>query len=804
MSAPASSDGLLFEGFRLDQRAGGLFRSVEDGTEIPVALGSRALDLLAFLIERRGDVVRRAEIFAAVWPGMVVEDSNLTVQIAALRRVLDQGRVAGSCIQTIAGRGYRFIAPVIRCATGKDEFSTPSAANDARPTEPPPSIAPAERRQLTAMICDLAGSMALSSRLDPEELREIVVTYQRDVANIVANFDGVVSSYMVDGVLVYFGFPIAHEDDAERAVRAGLAVIDAVGHLVVASVPLQTQVGIATGVVIVGDPTNVGLAGELSVVGEAPHLAARLKRRADPDTVVIADSTRRHLGALFDLEDLGAQPLAGFAEPQRAWRVTGESGAVSRFEALRSVATPLVGRDEELELLLRRWQQSRAGQGRAVLISGEPGIGKSRLTAALSERLATDPHARLRYFCSPYRQDSALYPFITQLERAAGFARDNTAEAKCAKLAALLAPDTTPDDSELIAELLSLPNAAAALNLSPQRKRERLLEALLGQLSEIARERPVLMVFEDAHWIDPTTRELIDLTIERLRRLPVLLLVTFRPEFQHGWGGQPHVTILALNRLGEREVAALVTGLAGNAALGSAVIKEIVERTDGVPLFVEELTKAVLERAGQDNRVAAVLSAAPLPAFAVPATLHASLLARLDRRGSSAKEVAQIAAAVGREFGYELIERVAQRPDLDAALGHLTEAGLLFCRGAPPQSSYLFKHALVQDAAYGTLLRTRRQELHARVATVLEREFADLAERQPELLAHHLAAAGDNERAVEQWLKAGKYAARASRMSRRLPISNAASPCWPGCPRPLRATPAKSNCSSLWGFPRSR
>jgi class 3 adenylate cyclase/tetratricopeptide (TPR) repeat protein len=636
----------------------------------------------------------------------------------------------------------------------------PAAALTTAPSDAPTPVE-AERRQLTVMFCDLVGSTPLATRYDPEDLREIVGAYHRCVADTVAPFAGFVAKYMGDGVLIYFGYPEAHEDDAERAVRAGLAVIAAVGE-VAAPEPLNVRLGIATGLVVVGDLIGAGAAQERGVVGETPNLAARLQALARPGTLVIADNTRRQIGALFDIEDLGPQALAGFGEPQHVWRVSGESGVLSRFEALRSEATPLVGRDEELDLLLRRWQQAQAGEGRAVLISGEAGIGKSRLTAALSERIEDEPHTRVRYFCSPHHQDSALYPFIAQLEHAAGFARDDTPEEKLGKLKKLLRPAAPGDDEmALLAELLSLPNAAAELNLSPQRKREMLFEALLHQLEALSRDRPVLMVFEDAHWIDPTSRELLDLTVDRVRRMPVLLIVTFRPEFQQAWGGQPHVTVVALNRLGERDVAVMVRELSGNAPLGSEIVEEIVERTDGVPLFIEELTKAVLERAFQDNRVAAVLSASPLPALAVPSTLHASLIARLDRIGAAAKEVAQTGAILGREFSYELIQRVAQRSEIElqAALARLTEAGLLFCRGVPPHASYLFKHALVQDAAYGTLLRTRRQELHARVAAVLEEHFADLVERQPELLAHHLMAAGDTNRAAAQWLKAGQHAA---------------------------------------------
>jgi class 3 adenylate cyclase/predicted ATPase len=642
-------------------------------------------------------------------------------------------------------------------------------AEGPRPGAPLPGLDPAitgegrvgveaERRQLTVMFCDLVGSTPLSTRFDPEDLREIVGAYHRCVTDTVARFAGFVAKYMGDGVLVYFGYPEAHEDDVERAARAGLAVIDAVGRLATQE-PLAVRIGIATGLVVVGDLIGTGAAQERGVVGETPNLAARLQALARPGTLVVADSTRRQIGTLFEIEDLGPQPLAGFAEPQPAWRVIGESGVVSRFEALRSGATPLVGRDEELDLLLRRWQQARSAEGRVVLVSGEPGIGKSRLTAALSQHIETEPHTRIRYFCSPHDQDSALYPFLGQLERAAGFARDDTATMKLEKLEALLGDGAEPGDLSLIAEMLSLSGGERfpPLDLSPQRKKERTLAALLRQLQALAQRQPVLMIFEDLHWIDPTSRELLDLTIEKITTLPVLLVATYRPEFQPPWVGGSQVTVIALNRLGRSEGATLVHRLAGNlGALPPDIVDEIVERTDGVPLFVEELTKAVVE-AGADRGHASI-AAVPPSSLAVPATLHASLLGRLDRLGPVAKNVAQVGAAIARDFSYELLAAAAPlaEPELQEALRRLVEAGLVFQRGAPPAAEYLFKHALVQDTAYSTLLRGPRQALHRRIAEALEERFPDLVETRPEIVAHHYGEAAMVDKAIGHWHRAGK------------------------------------------------
>jgi len=619
-------------------------------------------------------------------------------------------------------------------------------------TEAPPAPIPAlataseaERRQLTVMFCDLVGSTPLSTRFDPEDLREIVGAYHSCVADTVSRFGGFVAKYMGDGVLVYFGYPRAHDDDAERAVRAGLGLIDAVARLDVKSVELQARIGIATGLVVVGDLIGEGSAQEQSVVGETPNLAARLQTMAEPGTVVIAAGTRRLVGDLFEYRELGAVALRGLAAPVSAWHVLRPSVVASRFEALRgSTLTPLVGRDEEIDLLLRRWARVKAGDGQVVLISGEAGIGKSRLTAALVERLYAEPHLRLRYFCSPYHQDSALYPFIGQLERAAGFTRDDTNATRLDKLEALLGDGAEPGDISLIGEMLSLSGGERfpPLDLSPQRKKERTLAALLRELEGLARLQPVVMVFEDLHWIDPTSRELLDLTVEKITDLPVLMVVTFRPEFQPAWIGQPQVSVLTLNRLDRNDRTVLVEQIAGGKPLSPQVIAHIADRADGVPLFVEELTKSVLE-----SGVATV---------GIPATLHDSLMARLDRL-ESVRRVAQIGAAIGREFSYELLRAVSGLPAdaLRSALDRLVASELVFQRGTPPEALYSFKHALVQDAAHNSLLRVSRQQLHAQIAESIAIQSPELMDSQPELFAQHYAEAGLVEKSAAFWGRAG-------------------------------------------------
>jgi class 3 adenylate cyclase/predicted ATPase len=628
----------------------------------------------------------------------------------------------------------------------------------------------AERRQLTVMFCDLVGSTALSAQLDPEDLRDVIAAYHRAVGEVVGRLDGFVANYMGDGVLVYFGYPRAHEDDAERAIRAGLGVIDAVGRLDVKSVKLQARVGIATGLVVVGDLIGGGSAQEQSVVGETPNLAARLQALAEPDAVVIAVGTRRLVGDLFEYRDLGTVEVKGIAVPVPAWQVLRLGIVASRFEALRgSALTRLVGRDEEIDLLLRHWARAKAGDGRVVLLSGEPGLGKSRITAALEERLYAEPHLRLRYFCSPYHQDSALYPFIDQLGRAAGFARDDMPAARLEKLEALLARAAPPDeDVAFLADLLPLPASERhpLPNLSPQRKKERTLEALIRQLEGLARQQPVVMVFEDAHWTDPTSRELLDLTVERVRRLPVLLIVTFRPEFQPPWTGQPQVTTLMLNRLDRRDRTVLIEQIAGGKALPDEVVAQIVDRTDGVPLFVEELTKSVLESGLLREEGDRYVLDGALPPFAIPTSLHDSLMARLDRL-ASVRLVAQTGAAIGREFPYALLHAVSRLPEdeLQSSLARLVSSELVSQRGMPPDAVYSFKHALVQDAAHGSLLRASRQRLHAQIAEALEVHSPELMDSQPELFAHHYAEAGLVEKSVACWGKAGHSSAARSAMA---------------------------------------
>jgi class 3 adenylate cyclase len=641
------------------------------------------------------------------------------------------------------------IAELGSVSSPSGSVARPNAAGDVADSSPPSH---AERRQLTVMFVDLVGSTALSVRLDPEDMQAILRAYQNAVAAEIRRLGGHVARYMGDGVLVYFGWPKAYEDAAERAVQAGLAVVAAIGSVLTNhGERLTARVGIATGLVVVGDMAGEDSARE-DVVGETPNLAARLQTIAEPGTVVIAAETRTLLGQTFDLEDLGQQALRGVPGPVRAYRVLREGRIGDHFEARHSLAPfPLVGRHQELALLQERWRQASAGEGQMVLLSGEAGIGKSRIAQALLEVVAAEPHTRLRLQCSPYHTDSALHPAIQQLELAAGFTLNDRTEARLDKLERMVSE--TLVDSEpampLVAALLGLDGAGRyrTLDLSPQQQRNRTLQALVSLLLGLANKQPVLFVVEDAHWIDPTALELLDLCLDQIVTARVLVLITARPTFAHGFGGHPIVTRLALNRLGREETAAIVDRLTDGKALPGVILDEIAAKTDGVPLFVEELTKTVLEsgllRATDDTFVLE----RPFSRLAIPTTLHDSLMARLDRL-HPVKETAQTAACIGRQFTYGLLAAISPMPEaeLQDALEQLTAAELVFRRGVPPDASYTFKHALVRDAAYESLLKARRHQIHARLLQVLG---LPSAETKPEILAHHATEAGLSEKAID-------------------------------------------------------
>ena len=618
--------------------------------------------------------------------------------------------------------------------------------------------AEAERRQLTVMFVDLVGSTSLSAGLDPEEMRDVIRDFQNALAGEITRLDGHVAKFMGDGALVYFGWPRAHENEAERAVRAGLAVMNAITRLRAPDgTSLAARIGIATGLVVVGDLIGEGSAREETVVGDTPNLAARLQGLAEPGQIVIAESTSLLLGGLFELEDLGRQSIKGLDDPVTAYAILGERTLESRFAARGSGdVSDIVGRDQELALLMERWGQAGEGEGQMVLLTGEAGIGKSRITKALFDELHDQEHTQIRYQCSPYHTDSALYPTIQQLSLAAGFTPQDDNATRLDKLETLLAGGT-PDvaaQAALIAPLLQLDTETryGPPKLSPEQLRARMLQALIDQLVGLAEAQTVLFVIEDAHWIDPTTLELVELGLDAVARSRVLLLITARPTFEHGFGGHPVVTRLMLNRLGRSQVADIATRVGGGKPLPDPVLDEIAAKTDGVPLFVEEIAKAVLESGALREEDDAYVLTGPLSALSIPATLHDSLMARLDRL-RPVKEVAQMASVIGRTFDYRTLAAIASQSDgeLATALDRLAEAELVFRRGTPPEATYLFKHALVRDAAYESLLKSRRQAIHADLLATLE-VSGDI---QPEILAHHAEEAGETEKAIAYWSQAG-------------------------------------------------
>ncbi|UWU70852.1 adenylate/guanylate cyclase domain-containing protein [Bradyrhizobium sp. NC92] len=630
----------------------------------------------------------------------------------------------------------------------------------------------AERRHLTVMFCDLVGSTALSARLDPEDMWEVIRAYRAACAGVVGAYDGRIARFVGDGILVYFGYPRAHEDDAERAVRAGLDMIAAIRQLKTGTDErAELRIAIATGLVVVGDLISGDASEEHATIGDTPNLAARLQSLAEPGVVVVASSTRRLLGDLFSLRNLGRREVKGMADPIAVWAVEGATASESRFEAVRAARSiGFVGRKNEIEFILSRQREAWQGRGQIVLISGEAGIGKSRIVATLSESPSLGTHRRVRYQCSPYHTNSALHPFVAQLERAAGIRSHDTPDQKLDKLEAMLAIGTqqVARATPLIAALLSIPTGdhCPPLGLSPAQQRRQTFAALLDQLEGLARDQPLLIICEDMHWADATTLELFDLAVDRIRGLPILVLLTSRPEFEPSWSGLANVSLLRLDRLDRQDTRALVEQIVVGRQLPREMMEQIIDKTDGIPLFVEELTKMVLESGLLVEDAGRYRLNSPLPPLAIPATLQDSLMARLDRL-APVKEVAQIGAAIGRDFSYALLKTVAGRDDLTlgAALGQLEEAELLLRRGTPPDANYSFKHALVQEAAYESLLRSKRQVLHTRIGDVLREKFPVVAETEPEVLAHHFTEAGLSEIALEWWRKAGQQALKRSAYS---------------------------------------
>jgi len=738
-----SSDEIGFGRFRLDLRRRELLHNGR-----PVRLGGRPLDILCSLAKAGGGVVGKDELMESLWPGRAVEEGNLHVHVSVLRKALGDHGDGHSYVVTIPGRGYRLAGLGGSELAGLDELvGPPELGSDGLAADTfsgSPRLADTqalERRQLTVISGELVGAARLATLLDPEDLSAAVSAVYRCCSEVVTLFGGNLIRLAGGELLGYFGYPQAREHDAEQAIRAGLAIVEGVRRLEAAGERLQLQLGMATGPIVVGEfGEEIGSeAGGL--IGETVSLAAALRRAAGPSTLLIASSARRLVGRLFDVRRCEDLNLEGFDGPVAAYQVLRSSPVESRFEALRGPRlTPLVGRDEEIELLLRRWQRTKSGELRVALITGEPGIGKSRLCVELQRRISRGSYTGIQFFCSPHHEDSPLYPVIRQLETASAFEHADPTDVKLTKLRALLARETSAfeEDIDLLADMLS-PRSSESLGfveLSAYRRRDLTFEALLRQLEGLSSRRPVLIVFEDAHWSDPTTLELLDLALKRVVGRPILVLITFRSEFAAPWTGQSNVTTLTLNRLDRQEGAALVRRSVGAEALGDDVIEAIAERADGVPLFLEELSKAL----AQSDANVKVEASSGL-STGIPTTLQASLMARLDRL-PHAKQVAQVGAAIGRVFPYGLLAEVSDmpKPQVEQGLHELITAGLATVRGKPPGATYTFKHALVQDAAYESLLRTRRTQIHAAVVAACER--AGYFSNEPGVLAQHCAKAG--------------------------------------------------------------
>ena len=744
--------------FRMDMDNACLWRD-----ETRLVLRPKAFELLAYLVERAGDLVTKDELLTAIWPETVVSENVLTVSMSELRKTLGETAREPQFIATVHRRGYRFIAPV-----------TPVESLPATALAPPeiealetPQTPAAERRQLTVLFCDLVGSTRLSDQLDPEDLQVVLQAYHTVCAEAIERFDGYVAQYLGDGVLAYFGYPAAHEDAARRAVHAGLGVIEAMAALNARlererGVRLAVRLGIHTGLVVV-DWGREGARAERLAVGATPNLAAHLQGLAAPNTVVISAETRALIQGFFEVEILGEHDLKGVSQPTVVYRVLGDSGLQSRLEAAGTGGlTPLVGREQEIGLLMERWEQTRDGQGQVILLSGESGIGKSRLVQVFKDHVAVEPHTRWECLSSPYHQHTALYPLIDLMQRLLQWRPDVSSADKLQTLEEWLRSHriSLPATMPLLVPLFSLPLPEShypPLYLSPQRQRQKTLEGLVSLLLAAAEQQPLLFILEDLHWTDPTTLEFISLLIEQAPTATLAVLLTYRPHFQPAWRHRSYQTEIAINRLSRRQVEQMATHVTDGKMLPEDLMRQLVDKTDGVPLYVEEMTKALLESGHLKEREGRYELTETLSSLAIPATLQDSLMARLDRL-DAAKAVAQHGSVIGREFSYELLKAIAPINEitLQHELSRLVDAELLYQKGILPNATYVFKHALICDSAYASLLKSARQKHHQNIAQVLEEKFPETAENQPELLAYHYTEAGLNALAVTYWHRAGQ------------------------------------------------
>jgi class 3 adenylate cyclase/tetratricopeptide (TPR) repeat protein len=786
-----SSQQWVFGPFRLDSEHACLWRESQ-----AVLLTPKAFAVLHYLVTHPDRLVTKDELLDAVWPETAVSDAVVRVAIGALRKLLADPAQAPRYIATVPRRGYRFLVPVVEDTrvgshpTGPvlpTILQTPAVEPSDAPTPPLPEMLAAspqpsgaslsgalplpesERRSLTVLFCDLVDSTRLASRLDPEDFRDVVRAYHQTCTEVIQHFDGYVAQYLGDGVLVYFGYPVAHEDDAQRAVWTGLGLLEALEPLNTRlALPPEDRVavrlGVHTGVVVVGD-VGVGARQEPLALGETPNLAARLQTLAAPNTLVISAATYQLIAGYFTCEALGEQPLRGLAQPLRVYRVLGSSGVQSRLEfAATHGLTPLVGRAPEVELLVERWARVKAGMGQVVVLAGEAGIGKSRLVQVLKEHVAGEGYPWLECRGLPYYQHTALYPVTDLFQHWLPWQPGAGPGVALGKLEALLAQARVAlaEAVPLVAELIALPLPAErypAVRLTPEQQRQRTFDIVLALVEALAAQQPVLLIVEDLHWVDPSTLELLTLLLDQVPTLRLYLVLTCRPTLQPSWGFRTHLTPITLNSLMRSHVEAMVQGILRGHHLPAAVREQIVAQTDGIPLFVEEVTKAVVEAGLSTTGRTQDAMTGLLPTLAIPATLHEALMARLDRLGS-AKVVAQLGATIGREFAYALLQAVAplEGEALQRNLATLVAAELLYQRGQPPRATYRFKHALIQEAAYESVLRSVRRQTHQRILQVLEARFPETVATQPALLAYHAQRGELWDKAVTYCRQAGEQA----------------------------------------------